>query len=210
MLLKALHACNIILKIQIYTRLYRVRKIKNMKIKERFKRIAASLISIILSFILVFIVCWIVCFFYSAGKLIVQSVSYRGHSTGEVVKIERWMGWHDDAEPYNFNIIKYRYRTEDGRTIIGEEDTNSQKTTGADRFVEEITELNPDIRIGSRQKLLYNLKEPQKVVSEYYRRNQEMFCLLTGLSSLAIVIIFVFVARLGILRNIKRKRENKD
>ena len=201
MLLKALHACNIILKIQIYTRLYRVRKIKNMKIKERFKRIAASLISIILSFILVFIVCWIVCFFYSAGKLIVQSVSYRGHSTGEVVKIERWMGWHDDAEPYNFNIIKYRYRTEDGRTIIGEEDTNSQKTTGADRFV---------IRIGSRQKLLYNLKEPQKVVSEYYRRNQEMFCLLTGLSSLAIVIIFVFVARLGILRNIKRKRENKD
>ena len=37
-----------------------------------------------------------------------------------------------------------------------------------------------------------------------------MFCLLTGLSSLAIVIIFVFVARLGILRNIKRKRENKD
>ena len=181
-----------------------------MKIKERMKRIADALISIIFPFFLVFIIVWIGCFFYSAGQLIVQSVSYRGHSTGEVVKIERWMGWHDDAEAYTFTIIKYRYQTEDGRTIIGEEDTNSQKTTEADRFVEEITELNPDIWIGSRQKLLYNLKEPQKVISEYYRKNQEMFCLLTGLSSLAIVMILGFVARLGSRRNIKRKRENKD
>ena len=116
------------------------------------------------------------------------------------------MGLNNDAEAYNFNIIQYRYRTEDGRMMTGEEDTNSRKTTEADEFVEEITELNPDIRVGARQKLLYNLNDPHKVVSEYYRKNLEMLCLATGMSSPAIVMTIV-LARWLIRR--RRRRNGK-
>lgn len=51
--------------------------------------------------------------------------------------------------------------------------------------------LNPDIQVGARQKLLYNLNDPHKVVSEYYRKNLEMLCLATGVSSAAIVMVIV-------------------
>lgn len=175
-----------------------------MKMKEKIKGIVRAIRSVFLFFSLLFIVIWIGCFFYSAGKLVIQSVSYRGHSVGEVVRIERWMGLNSDAEAYNFNIITYRYQTEDGRMMTGEEDTNSRKTTEADEFVKEIAELNPDIRVGARQKLLYNLNDPHKVVSEYYRKNLEMLCLATGVSSAAIVMVIV-LARWLIRR---RRRQN--
>ena len=166
-----------------------------MKIKEKINKIIHTGKVLFLTYGLVFLLLWIACFFYSAVKLSIQNINYRGHSVGKIVKIERWMGWHDDAEAYHFTIISYRYQTEDGRIVTGKEDTNSEKTNEADRFVEEITELNPDIKVGAIQKLRYNLEDPQKVVSEYYRKNEEMFCLFTGVSSAAIVISILIVLR---------------
>lgn len=150
-----------------------------MKIKEKIKGIFSAFVTVFRFFILLFLICWIGCFFYSAVKLVVQSVKYTGHSVGEIVGIERWMGLDNDGDAYNFNMIMYRYSTEDGRIMIGKEDTNSRKTNAADIFVEEVRELNPEIWVGGGQKIFYDPDEPQKVISEYSRRNLKMLCLLT-------------------------------
>ncbi len=173
-----------------------------MKVKKAMK-----FKGIIHAFVFVFIILWICCFFYSAVKLIVQDINYRGHSIGEVIKIEEWMGWNDNAEAYNFNIISYRYQTEDGKSVIGKENTNSRKTGSDDRFVAEIKELNPEIKVGAQQELLYNLNNPEKVVSEYYRKNQETFCLLTGLSSAIILLIIFIIFR--IKRQLSKSKQNR-
>ena len=83
---------------------------------------------IINAFGFVFIILWIGCFIYCAVNLVLQDINYQGHSVGEVIKIEEWMGWNDDAEAYNFHIISYRYQTEDGENVIGKENTDSRET----------------------------------------------------------------------------------
>ena len=170
---------------------------KIMGIKGKIKGIIHASSFVLLAFGLVFLIFWTACFFYSAVQLVVQNINYQGHATGEVIRIEEWMGWNEDAEAYNFHVISYRYQTENGEIVTGKEDTNSRETNSADRFVKEIPELNPDIRVGARQVLRYDIRNPARVISEYYRKNQEIFCLFTGLSSAAafIIIFLIFRAR---------------
>ena len=180
-------------------------------IKDKIKRISRSLLSAFLVFIMLFIVMWAGCFIYTAVGLVAENISYTEHSVGDVLKIARWSGMEDDGDAYNFTVITYRYRTKDGRWMIGKEDTNIREATSADRCVETIGELNTEIWTGARQDLLYDPQKPENVVSEYYRKNNEMLCLFTGSTSAAAIGI-ILIARMLFRRckNAKRKKIPED
>lgn len=60
--------------------------------------------------------------------------------------------------------------------------------------------------MGGGQKIFYDPDEPQKVISEYSRRNLKMLCLLTGGSSTAVTVL-ILAGWLVMRRRIKLKRE---